>query len=127
MYEHLPSNLERNRLSFSPAHNKQHHRSEQNTNQGTARRRSRTTTVPLENKGDGDEDERGRGVAIEEEHQRVHALIQGHLAHDVHAGVHEPDQNDGGVGLGAATHLGNKQHFLAAAAAACYDARYNQV
>jgi hypothetical protein len=64
---------------------------------------------PLENKGDRDEDERGRGVPVEQEHQRVHALVQGHLAHDLHAGVHEPDQNHGAEGLGAATHLGNKQ------------------
>jgi hypothetical protein len=51
-------------------------------------------------------------MPVEYEHQRVHALIQGHLAHDMHAGVHEPDKNDGGVSLCAATHLGSNQELL---------------
>lgn len=85
---------------------------DQAQNNQIARRERERATRPLDNKGDRDENERGSGMPVEQEHQRVHALIQGHLAHDVHAGVHDPDQDDGGVGLGAATHLGSKQpHF----------------
>lgn len=45
-------------------------------------------------------------MPIEHKHERAHALIQGDLAHDVHTRVHEPDQNNGRIGLNAAiTHF----------------------
>jgi hypothetical protein len=38
----------------------------------------------------------------------------------MHARLHEPDQNDGGVGLRAATYLGNKKQAKTAAGYSLY-------
>jgi hypothetical protein len=55
-------------------------------------------------------------MSEEDENEGVHALIQRNLAHDMHAGVHDPDENHRTVSLGGTgtTHLDLQESICSA-------------
>lgn len=58
--------------------------------------------VPDFKEGERQQKDGGDGVPVEDEDRGAHALVEGRLGEDVHAGIDEPDEHHRGVHLAVA-------------------------